>query len=54
MTPKTFYRFQYNTGQLSMNVADSKETIYACAKYLTQKKHYPICIWIIKQKKENA
>lgn len=54
---QTFYRFQYNTGELSMIVKDEKDLILNCCKYLTQKTKYPVCIWIVtpvKPKKEEV
>lgn len=51
---KTLYIFQYNNGVLSMIVKDDKATIYHVADLLNKPKRYPVCVWIVKPKKEEA
>ncbi len=50
----TYYTFQYNNGHLSMIVKDDKPTIYHVADLLNKERRYPVCIWIVKPKKEEA
>lgn len=50
---KIFYRLQYNTGELSCVVNESRDMMYAFADCLkNNKNHYPVCIWRIKLKEE--
>lgn len=46
-----YYRFIYNSGELSMLIQDSKEMILECARILSgNKKKYPVAILKIKLK----
>jgi hypothetical protein len=49
MKKQTFYRLQYNDGQLSMIVQDDRKMIYQCAQMLSvNKRKYPVAVWTVK------